>query len=165
MFPSSLFLPYPSSFEEPETTQVEEAFPKLSLQDKLLLSGTSRRRNGDWAVQEESEYLVLPGTTDGEVDEQQLPDLYKRMAVEVMQPAQTVSEYTTNPITDMATTYLTLVMGIPEELPELECEPFSIFPTASLAPSYGGNLTLDQVKIRCSSFRSQEGSEDDGSLV
>ncbi|XP_054240459.1 interleukin-12 receptor subunit beta-2 [Indicator indicator] len=159
MFPSSLFLPDTSSYEEPETIQVEEeTFLKINLQDKLLLGTTGRSGNGDWPAesgsgQEEPGYLTLPGTTDGEVDEQQLPHLYKRMVVEVMEPAQTVSEYITNPITDMATTYLPLVPGTPEELPELECEPLSIFPTASLMPSYGGNLTLDQVKINCSSVR------------
>ncbi|XP_067996976.1 interleukin-12 receptor subunit beta-2 [Melanerpes formicivorus] len=159
MFPSSLFLPDISSFEEPETTQVEETFLKINLQDKLLFGSTGRRGNGDWPAesgsgQEEPEHLAIPGVPDGEVDEQQLPHLYKRMVVEVMEPAQTVSEYITNPITDMATTYLPLGLCTPEELPEHECEPLSIFPTASLTPSCGGNLTLDQVKINCSSLRS-----------
>lgn len=157
--PSSGFLHSTGSFEEPETTEVEETFVKtdpLALRDKLLFGSVG---NGDWALergsgQEEPEYKALPGTADGEVYEQQLPDLYKRIAVEVTEQTQTVSEYIANPITDTATVYLPPVAGTTEDHPELECDPLSVFPTTFLTPvlSYKGTLTLDTVKINCSSF-------------
>ncbi|KAM6080826.1 interleukin-12 receptor subunit beta-2 [Theristicus caerulescens] len=159
--PSSLFLHSASSFEEPETTEVEEAFAKanpLALQDKLLFSTVGSRGSG-WLLEsslghEEPEYKPLPSTAEGEVYEQQLPDLYKRIVVEVTEHTQTVSEYIANPVTDKATTYLPLVTDTTEDHPELECNPLSIFPTTFLTPvlSYEGNLTLDTVKINCSSF-------------
>ncbi|XP_074893438.1 interleukin-12 receptor subunit beta-2 [Buteo buteo] len=157
--PSSGFLHSTGSFEEPETTEVEETFVKtdpLALRDKLLFGSVG---NGDWALergsgQEEPEYKALPGTADGEVYEQQLPDLYKRMAVEVTEQTQTVPEYIANPATDTATAYLPPVAGTTEDLPQLECDPLSVFPTTFLTPvlSYEGTLTLDTVKINRSSF-------------
>ncbi|XP_054688928.1 interleukin-12 receptor subunit beta-2 [Grus americana] len=160
--PSSLFLHSAGSFEEPKPTEVEETFVKadpLALRDKLLFSSVGSRGNGQWppesgSGQEEPEYKALPSTTDGEVYEQQLPDLYKRIVVEVMEHTQTVSEYIANPVTDTAAPYLPLVTGTTEDHPELECNPLSVFPTTFLTPllSYEGNLTLDTVKINCSSF-------------
>ncbi|GAB0193272.1 interleukin-12 receptor subunit beta-2 [Grus japonensis] len=160
--PSSLFLHSAGSFEEPKPTEVEETFVKadpLALRDKLLFGSVGSRGNGQWppesgSGQEEPEYKALPSTTDGEVYEQQLPDLYKRIVVEVMEHTQTVSEYIANPVTDTAAPYLPLVTGTTEDHPELECNPLSVFPTTFLTPllSYEGNLTLDTVKINCSSF-------------
>ncbi|XP_064311848.1 interleukin-12 receptor subunit beta-2 [Phalacrocorax carbo] len=152
-FPSTLFLHSTSSFEEPKTTEVEEAFVNadtLALKDKLVFSSIGSRGNDDW--HEEPEYKPLPSTA--EVYEQQLPDLYKRIVVEVTEHTQTISEYITNPITNKATAYLPLVTGTTEDHPELECNPLPIFPTTFLTPalSYEGNLTLDTVRINCSSF-------------
>uniref|UniRef100_A0A663EXA8 Interleukin 12 receptor subunit beta 2 n=1 Tax=Aquila chrysaetos chrysaetos TaxID=223781 RepID=A0A663EXA8_AQUCH len=157
--PSSGFLHSTGSFEEPETTEVEETFVKTgppALRDKLLFGSAG---NGEWPLErgsghEEPEYERLPGTADGELYEQQLPDLYKRIAVEVTEQTQTVSEYIANPVTDTATAYLPPVTGTTEDHPELECDPLSVFPTTFLTPvlSYEGTLTLDTVKINCSSF-------------
>ncbi|XP_074762103.1 interleukin-12 receptor subunit beta-2 isoform X2 [Athene noctua] len=154
--PPSLFLHSAGSFEEPETTQVEETLVKAeapALRDKLLLGSGG---NGDWPPatgpgQEEPGYKALPSPADGEVYEQQLPDLYKRIGVE--EHMQTVSEYITNPVTDTAATRPPPATGA-TGLPELECSPLAGFPTTFLTPilSCEGNLTLDTVKINCSSF-------------
>ncbi|XP_062472118.1 interleukin-12 receptor subunit beta-2 isoform X2 [Pezoporus occidentalis] len=155
-WPSSLFLPSASTFEEPEPTQVEEALVK----DRALLSSSGRQGRGDWALQssrghEEPRYEPVPSTADGEVCEQQLPDLYRRMVEE--EPTghtQNVPEYIANPSTSTAPPCLPLGAGTAEDLPELECHALSVFPTTCLTPvfPYGGNLTLDAVKINCSSF-------------
>ncbi|KAM6128789.1 interleukin-12 receptor subunit beta-2 [Phoenicopterus ruber ruber] len=164
--PSSLFPHSAGSFEEPETTEVEETFVKtepLALRDKLLFGSAGSRGNGDWLREsgseqgepEEPEYKPLPSTADGEeVYEQQLPDLYKRIVVEVTEHTQIVSEYIANPGTDTAAASLPPVTNTTEEHPELECHPLSVFSTPLLTPvlSYEGNLTLDTVKINCSSF-------------
>ncbi|XP_074731888.1 interleukin-12 receptor subunit beta-2 isoform X3 [Strix uralensis] len=155
--PPSLFLHSTGSFEEPETTQVEETLVKTeppALRDKLLFGSGG---NGDWPPasgpgQEELGYRALPSPADGEVYEQQLPDPYKRIAVE--EHTQTVSEYITNPITDTAAVCLPPATGATDHLPELDCNPLAVFPTTFLTPilSCEGNLTLDTVKINCSSF-------------
>ncbi|XP_076196083.1 interleukin-12 receptor subunit beta-2 [Aptenodytes patagonicus] len=160
--PSSLFLHSTSSFEEPETTEVEEAFTKtdpLALQDKLFFSSIGSRENDDWPLEsslghEEPEYKPLPSTADGEVYEQQLPNLYKRIVVEVTEHTQTISEYITNPVTDKAAMYRPPVTDTTEDYPEFKCNPLSIFSTTFLSPalSYEGNLSLDTVKINRSSF-------------
>lgn len=130
-----------------------------SLRDKLLSGSTGRRGDGEWPPasswgQEEPRYQALPGTAEGEVYEQPLPDLYKRIVVEVVEHTQSVSEYIASPVTDTATAYLPLVTGTAEEHPELECDALCIFPRAFLVPdlSCEGKLTLEAVKINCSSF-------------
>ncbi|KAM9008671.1 interleukin-12 receptor subunit beta-2 isoform 7-T7 [Ara ararauna] len=159
-WPSSLFLPSTSTFEEPEPTQVEEAFVKrstLALQDKALFSSTGSKGQ-DWALgssrgHEEPRYKPLPSAADGEVREQQPPDLYRRM-VEAMEHTQNVPGYIANPNPSTAPPYLPLGAGTAEDVPELECHPLSVFPTTCLAPMfpYEGNLTLDTVKINCGSL-------------
>uniref|UniRef100_A0A8C6JU37 Uncharacterized protein n=2 Tax=Melopsittacus undulatus TaxID=13146 RepID=A0A8C6JU37_MELUD len=160
-WPSSLFLPTTSTFEEPEPTQVEEAFVKpstLALQDKALLSSSSSKGHGDWALESsrghgEPRYEPVPSTADGGVCEQQLHDLYRRMVVEEpMEHTLSIPEYIANPST--APPYLPLGAGTAEDVPELECHVLSMFPTNCLTPifPYNGNLTLDTVKINCSSF-------------
>ncbi|XP_010714321.1 interleukin-12 receptor subunit beta-2-like [Meleagris gallopavo] len=159
--PSSLLLHNSSGFEEPETTEVEESFVQTDcqvFQDRLIFSSSS---NHDWQLKssfekQESEYRPLPSTTDGDSYKHQLPDLYKKVVLEVTEQAQTVSEYIANPVTDRA--YLPsaispLVTDTTEEDPELEYNPISIFPI-SLPPefSYGGKLNLDTVRLNCSSF-------------
>lgn len=155
--PSSLFLHSASSFEEPETTEIEEAFVKtnpLALQDELLLGSTGHTGNGDWVLEsssglEELGYKALPSSADGEVYEQQLPDLYQR----IEEHTQSVAGYIANPVTDTATAYLPPGTSTADQ-PELEGDPLPIFPTTFLTPvpSCEGNLTLDTVKINCSSF-------------
>ncbi|KAM9542065.1 interleukin-12 receptor subunit beta-2 isoform 4-T4 [Guaruba guarouba] len=160
-WPSSLFLPSTSTFEEPEPTQVEEAFVKrstLALQDKALFSSTGSKGHEDWALgssrgHEEPRYEPLPSAADGEVREQQPPDLYRRM-VEAVEHTQNVPGYIANPNPSTAPPYLPLGAGTAEDVPELECHPLSVFPTTCLAPMfpYEGNLTLDTVKINCGSL-------------
>jgi len=147
--PSSPFPPSTSSFEEPELTAVEEAFAKGELR-VLLGSGV----DGEWPPasgpgHDEPEYGALPGA---EPDQQPLPDLYKRMAVEVTEQTQAVSEYIASPAADTAAPCLPPATA--GEHAELECGLLSVFPTAFLTPAlpYDGNLTLDRVKINCSSF-------------
>ncbi|KAM7047036.1 interleukin-12 receptor subunit beta-2 [Acridotheres tristis] len=153
--PSSPFLP--CAFEEPETSPVEEterekterektSVEEISvdpeppipgetipggtiLGDKLVAMGSAGSRgHGDWAHDEQ----------------QQLPGLYRRLLLEAMEP---VGEYISNPG----------VSSVPPGLhraPEPELSPFSIFPSASLTPELccQGNLTLDRVKLNCSSW-------------
>lgn len=125
-----------------------------ALRDQLLFGSTGHRGTGQWPLEsssgQEPEYEALPGTADGDLYEQQLPDLYKKIAVEVTEHTQTVSEYIANPVT----AYPPLVTGTAEDHPEPECNPLSVFPRAFLTPalSYEGNLTLDAVKIKRSSF-------------
>ncbi|XP_074008545.1 interleukin-12 receptor subunit beta-2 [Numenius arquata] len=144
--PSSPFIST-SSFEEPETTQVEEAFVKgdpPDLRDQLLL-GTGHQGGGRWPLAsssgQEPEY---EGDAEGDPYEQQLPDLYKRMAVEVTEQTQSISEYIANPVT-------TYSPPVTRDHPELEGNLLSMFPTVFLMP-YEGNLTLDVVKLNSSSF-------------
>ncbi|KAK2540557.1 Il12rb2 [Columba guinea] len=161
-FSSSLFLPSTGSFEEPETIHVEEAFIKtgpLALEDKFFGTiGTGDGSPAGGVEQEEMGYGAVPSTADGDVPEQQLHDLYQRLVevtevTELTEHTQPVSDYIANPVTSTASTY----PPVTEDQPELECNPLSIFPTAFLTPvhSYEGNLTLDTVKINCSSFLSQ----------
>lgn len=164
--PSSLFLRDTSSFEEPETIEVEEGFIKADSQifhDKLIFSNVHGSENHDWHSEssfekQESEYKALPSTTDGDSYEHQLPYLYRKMA-EVTEQMQSVSEYLANPITDRAPGYLPAGILSPatdttDEHQELECSPLSVFPTTFLTPvfSYGGKLNLDTVRLNCSSF-------------
>uniref|UniRef100_A0A8B9IP06 Interleukin 12 receptor subunit beta 2 n=1 Tax=Anser cygnoides TaxID=8845 RepID=A0A8B9IP06_ANSCY len=164
--PSSLFLRDTSSFEEPETIEVEEGFIKADsqiFQDKLIFSNVHGSENHDWHSEssfekQESEYKALPSTTDGDSYEHQLPYLYRKMA-EVTEQMQSVSEYLANPITDRALGYLPAGILSPatdttDEHQELECSPISVFPTTFLTPvfSYGGKLNLDTVRLNCSSF-------------
>ncbi|XP_050568219.1 interleukin-12 receptor subunit beta-2 [Cygnus atratus] len=164
--PSSLFLRDTSSFEEPETIEVEEGFIKADSQifhDKLIFSNVHSSENHDWQSEssfekQESEYKALPSTTDGDSYEHQLPYLYRKMA-EVTEQMQSVSEYLANPITDRAPGYLPAGILSPgtdttDEHQELECSPISVFPTTFLTPvfSYGGKLNLDTVRLNCSSF-------------
>lgn len=155
-WPSSLFLPSTSTFEEPEPTQVEEAFVK----DEVHFSSSGSKGHGDWALEssrghEEPRYEPLPSPADGELCEQQLPGLYRRMVVEeAMEHTQNIPEYIANPSSSTAPPYLPLGAGTAEDLPELECHALSMFPTTCLMPifPYEGNLTLDTVKLNCSSF-------------
>ncbi|KAM6262277.1 uncharacterized protein LJ264_006092 [Porphyrio hochstetteri] len=150
-----------SSFEEPKPLEVEETFVKtepLALRDKLLPG----RTDGHWPVgssssQEEPEYRALPGSGDGDGDgdgyEQQLPDLYKRLALEVTEHSQSV-EYIANPVPDPDPGPAHLPPASAQERPELQCPLLSPFPRALLPPALGceGNLRLDSVKIECGSF-------------
>ncbi|XP_008920239.3 interleukin-12 receptor subunit beta-2 [Manacus vitellinus] len=167
---SILFLPSTISFEEPEPTPVEEAFMQPDPPDpgdKLLVGSAGSRRHGDWTQESSSSE---PG------EEQQLPELYQRLVVEAMEHLQPVPEYITNPgptdlppppdttrdhpmdlpeyITSPSPTDLPLPADTPMDHPELECHLLSIFPTTFLGPTLccEGNLTLDRVKLNCSSF-------------
>ncbi|XP_050163393.1 interleukin-12 receptor subunit beta-2 [Myiozetetes cayanensis] len=167
---SILFLPSTISFEEPEPTLVEEAFEQpdpLAPGEKLLLGSAGSRGHRDWTRQSSS---PEPG------EEQQLPEMYQRLVVEATEHLQPVPEYITNPsttdltppsdttrdhptdlpeyITSPGPTDLALPTDTPMDHPELECHPLSIFPTTFLAPTLcsEGNLTLDRVKLNCSSF-------------
>ncbi|RMC08801.1 hypothetical protein DUI87_15052 [Hirundo rustica rustica] len=117
--PSSPFPP--GALEEPETSPVEESWehPEPPTPAEKLLQGSGDR--GDWAQ-----------------EEQQLPELYRRLVVEPPEP-----EYISNPGT-----------SAPAAAPEPEPGPESLFPSAFLAPApgCGGNLTLDRVKLSCGSF-------------
>ncbi|XP_051481457.1 interleukin-12 receptor subunit beta-2 [Apus apus] len=151
-WPSNPFLHSSSTFEEPQPTPVEEAFVKtdlLVLKDQLLLGSSGRR---DWLGPEELVYPALPGPALGQGDEQQLPQLYQRLGVEVAGQTQGVSEYITSPVTDTATTGLPLLAA--EDHPELQDNPLPAFPTTllTLLFPYEGNLTLDAVKMNSSSF-------------
>ncbi|XP_015726254.1 interleukin-12 receptor subunit beta-2 isoform X1 [Coturnix japonica] len=164
--PSTLLLHNTSSFEEPETTEVEESFPKTgcqAFQDRLI-SSITHSRNHNWQLEssfekQDSEYRPLPSTTDGGSYEQQLPDLYQKMVLEVTEQTQTMCEYIANPATDRATVYLPSAISPPvtdtnEGDPELLCSPISVFPTTFLTPEFscGGKLNLDTVRLNSSSF-------------
>ncbi|XP_062353328.1 interleukin-12 receptor subunit beta-2 [Cinclus cinclus] len=129
--PSSPFLP--SAFEEPETSPVEETagepehpIPGGIPGDKLVVDS---RGHGEWAQ-----------------EEQQLPELYQRLVVEAMEP---MGEYISSPA-------ISSLSPAPDSAPEPEPEPisFSSFPNPFLTPVLccPGNLTLDRVKLSCSSF-------------
>ncbi|XP_039567479.1 interleukin-12 receptor subunit beta-2 isoform X2 [Passer montanus] len=125
--PSSPFLP--GAFEEPETSPVEETSaprepPKP--RDKPAVG------SGDWAQESPEE-------------QQPLPELYRRLLVEAMEPPEPVAEYISSPGSPGPE---------PEPAPEPEPSPISVFPSAFLPPVLGcqGNLTLDRVKLSGSSF-------------
>ncbi|XP_010214717.1 PREDICTED: interleukin-12 receptor subunit beta-2-like, partial [Tinamus guttatus] len=164
--PPSPFLPNVSSFEEPNITQVEETFVKTDapvLQDRALPSCTDSSGNQDWHLEssfekQESEYRPLPGMTDGDGYEQQLPYLYRRIVGEAPGQAPPASGYLALPAPAppayLPSAVLAPLTGAGQDY-ELDCSPTSVFPpTAFLTPvfSYGGSLTLDAVKINCASF-------------
>ncbi|XP_068263075.1 interleukin-12 receptor subunit beta-2 [Nyctibius grandis] len=155
-WPSSLFLHDAGGFEEPEMTQVEEAFAKtdpLALRDEPLFGSSGSGGDGHWPLTEPG-YRALPSAADGEGYEQQLPDLYKKIAGE-----PTAHEYIANPVTGTAAPYPPPVTGTTDDRPDLECNPLSVFPRTLLASvlPYEGNLTLDTVRINSSSFPSVSG--------
>lgn len=115
--PSSPFLPG-SAFEEPETSPVEET-PAHPEPHKAELGS-------EWAA-----------------EEQPLPELYQRLLLEAMEPAEPVAGYISNPGT-----------LDPEPPPEPEPSPISVFPSSAFLPPAlccPGNLTLDRVKLSGSS--------------
>ncbi|TFK01034.1 pleckstrin homology-like domain family B member 2 [Platysternon megacephalum] len=172
---SSQFLSYFSSFEEPETIEVEEVFIKrepVAFKDIPIFNNIENSECHDWQIEnsfekqesteKNSEYKPLAPSTpdDGDNYKCHLPYLYKKVVLEETEQIQTVSEYLTNPLTDMTVNYLpsnilSPIMDTNEESNEFECKSFSIFPTTSLLMpmfSCGGKLTLDAVKIDCNSF-------------
>uniref|UniRef100_A0A8C0G8G0 Interleukin 12 receptor subunit beta 2 n=1 Tax=Chelonoidis abingdonii TaxID=106734 RepID=A0A8C0G8G0_CHEAB len=173
---SNQFLSYFSSFEEPETIEVEEVFIKrepVAFKDIPIFNNIKNSEGHGWQTIENSfekqesteknfEYKPLAPSTpdDGDNYKCHLPYLYKKVVLEETEQIQTVSEYLTNPLTDMTVNYLpsnisSPIMDTNEESNEFECKSFSIFPTTSLLMpvlSCGGKLTLDAVKIDCNSF-------------
>ncbi|KAM9129461.1 interleukin-12 receptor subunit beta-2 isoform 1-T3 [Pangshura tecta] len=172
---SNQFLSYFSSFEEPETIEVEEVFIKrepVAFKDIPIFNNIKTSEGHDWqtiensfekqeSTEKNSEYKPLaPSTPDGDNYKCHLPYLYKKVVLEETEQIQTVSEYLTNPLTDMTVNYLpsnilSPIMDTNEESNEFECKSFSIFPTTSLLMpmfSCGAKLTLDAVKIDCNSF-------------
>ncbi|KAM8805760.1 interleukin-12 receptor subunit beta-2 [Eudromia elegans] len=165
--PPSPFLLSVSSFEEPEITEVEETFIKKTdapiLQDKVPLSSIDSRGNQDWQLEssfekQDCEYKPLPSTGDGDGYEQQLPYLYKKIVVEVTGQTQTAPDYLASPPPETPA-YLPSVVLSPvtdtREDYELDCNSISVFPPPAFwtpAFSCGGTLTLDTVKINCTSF-------------
>ncbi|KAJ7424873.1 interleukin 12 receptor subunit beta 2 [Willisornis vidua] len=141
--PSSLFLPSTVGFEEPEPTPVEDALvpPEPSgLGDKLLVGSAGSGGHGDWAPES-------PGPEPG--DEQQLPELYQRLVVEAMELPQPEPGYISSP----GPAELPPGTEPAGERPELQCHPLSLFPATFVPPALccKGNLTLDRVKLSCSS--------------
>ncbi|XP_043346687.1 interleukin-12 receptor subunit beta-2 isoform X1 [Dermochelys coriacea] len=173
---SNQFLSYFSSFEEPETIEVEEVFIKrepMAFKDIPIFNKIKNSEGHDWetiensfekqeSTEKNSEYKPLaPSTPDnGDNYKCHLPYLYKKVVLEETEQIQTVSEYLTNPLTDMTMNYLpsnilSPIMDTNKESNEFECKSFSIFPATSvLMPMFscGGKLTLDAVKIDCNSF-------------
>uniref|UniRef100_A0A8C4VXJ4 Interleukin 12 receptor subunit beta 2 n=1 Tax=Gopherus evgoodei TaxID=1825980 RepID=A0A8C4VXJ4_9SAUR len=173
---SNQFLSYFSSFEEPETIEVEEVFIKrepVAFKDIPIFNNIKNSEGHGWqtiensfekqeSTEKNSEYKLLAPSTpdDGDNYKCHLPYLYKKVVLEETEQIQTVSKYLTNPLTDMTVNYLPSNILSPitdtnEESNEFECKSFSIFPTTSLLMpmfSCGGKLTLDAVKIDCNSF-------------
>ncbi|XP_039340969.1 interleukin-12 receptor subunit beta-2 isoform X3 [Mauremys reevesii] len=173
---SNQFLSYFSSFEEPETIEVEEVFIKrepVAFKDIPIFNNIKNSEGHDWqtiensfekqeSTEKNSEYKPLAPSTPDDEDNYKchLPYLYKKVVLEETEQIQTVSEYLTNPLADMTVNYLpsnilSPIMDTNEESNEFECKSFSIFPTTSLLMpmfSCGGKLTLDAVKIDCNSF-------------
>ncbi|XP_026511173.1 interleukin-12 receptor subunit beta-2 [Terrapene carolina triunguis] len=173
---SNQFPSYFSSFEEPETIEVEEVFIQrepVAFKDIPIFNNIKNSEGHDWqtiensfekreSTEKNSEYKPLAPSTpdDGDNYKCHLPYLYKKVVLEGTEQIQTVSEYLTNPLTDMTVNYLpsnilSPIMDTNEESNEFECKSFSIFPTTPLLMpmfSCGGKLTLDAVKIDCNSF-------------
>ncbi|XP_006125082.2 interleukin-12 receptor subunit beta-2 [Pelodiscus sinensis] len=169
---SNQFVSYLSSFEEPETIEVEEVFIKsepAAFKD-ISIFNIKSSEDHHWPTignsfekpesgEQNSEYKPLVASTpeDGDNYKCHLPYLYKKVIVE---ETEQISEYLANPLTDMTVNYLpsnilSPIMDTNEEGNEFECKSFSIFPTTSLLMpvfSYGGKLTLDAVKIDGSCF-------------
>uniref|UniRef100_A0A8C4XZM9 Interleukin 12 receptor subunit beta 2 n=1 Tax=Gopherus evgoodei TaxID=1825980 RepID=A0A8C4XZM9_9SAUR len=148
---SNQFLSYFSSFEEPETIEVEEVFIKrepVAFKDIPIFNNIKNSEGHGWQTIENS--FEKQESTEKNSE-------YKLLETEQI---QTVSKYLTNPLTDMTVNYLPSNILSPitdtnEESNEFECKSFSIFPTTSLLMpmfSCGGKLTLDAVKIDCNSF-------------
>ncbi|XP_063262943.1 interleukin-12 receptor subunit beta-2 [Prinia subflava] len=123
----------PSGFEEPDTSPVEETWERPEPPgpgDKLAVGSAGSGGHGHWAP-------------PGSAEEQQLPELYRRLLAEPPEP-----EYISNPGT---------AAPAPDTAPEPS--PLPALPSAFLAPALccGGSLTLDRVKLDCGSFPSVSG--------
>uniref|UniRef100_A0A8C3T6S5 Fibronectin type-III domain-containing protein n=1 Tax=Chelydra serpentina TaxID=8475 RepID=A0A8C3T6S5_CHESE len=167
---------YSSVEVKPETIEVEEVFIKrepVAFKDIPIFNYIKNSEGHDWetiensfkkqeSTEKNSEYKPLALSTPDDVVSYKcrLPYLYKKVVLEETEQIQTVSEYLTNPLTDMTVNYLPSnilppIMDKNEEGNEFECKSFSIFPTTPLLMpmfSCGGKLTLDTVKIDCNSF-------------
>uniref|UniRef100_A0A674JT91 Fibronectin type-III domain-containing protein n=1 Tax=Terrapene triunguis TaxID=2587831 RepID=A0A674JT91_9SAUR len=163
-------------YSSPETIEVEEVFIQrepVAFKDIPIFNNIKNSEGHDWqtiensfekreSTEKNSEYKPLAPSTpdDGDNYKCHLPYLYKKVVLEGTEQIQTVSEYLTNPLTDMTVNYLpsnilSPIMDTNEESNEFECKSFSIFPTTPLLMpmfSCGGKLTLDAVKIDCNSF-------------
>ncbi|XP_019383967.1 PREDICTED: interleukin-12 receptor subunit beta-2 [Gavialis gangeticus] len=168
------FLSNLSSFEEPETIEVEEVFIKresLAFQDQLIFNNKSNGSQ-DWQIgsfekqnsakkNSECKPLATSIADDGDNYGCQLPYLYKKLAAEETEQIQTISDYLPNPLIDTTVNYLPsniLVSTVEynEDNSELEYNSISVFPTTSLLTpvfSGGGKLTLDAIKVDCSSLK------------
>ncbi|XP_067419445.1 interleukin-12 receptor subunit beta-2 isoform X2 [Emydura macquarii macquarii] len=173
---SNHFLSHLSSFEEPETIEVEEVFIKkepVAFKDLPIFSNIKSSESHDWqttassfenqeSTEKNSEYKPLSPSIpdDGDNSKCHLPYLYKKVVLEETEQIQTVSGYLASPLTDTTVNYLpsnilSPIMDANEESNEFECKSFSVFPTTSLLMpmfSCGGKLTLDSVKIDCNSI-------------
>lgn len=132
--PSSPFLHL--GFEEPETTAVEETRPEPPFPGDTVLEGSAGSGgHREWAQESSGE-------------QQPLPELYQRLVVEGTEPSEPVAEYISNAGSSA------LPPDTAPEPPEPPEPDLSIFPSAFLAPALccQGNLTLDTVKLSCSSF-------------
>ncbi|XP_059583906.1 interleukin-12 receptor subunit beta-2 isoform X1 [Alligator mississippiensis] len=168
------FLSNLSSFEEPETIEVEEVFIKrdsLAFEDQLIFNVKSNGSQ-DWQIgsfekqdsakkNSECKPLATSIADDGDNYGCQLPYLYKKLIAEETEQIQTISNYLPNPLMDTTVNYLpsnVLVSTVEnnEDNSELEYNSISVFPTTSLLTpvfSCGGNLTLDAIKVDCNSFK------------
>ncbi|XP_044296889.1 interleukin-12 receptor subunit beta-2-like [Varanus komodoensis] len=169
---SSQFFTNQSSFEEPQTLQIEEVFIKRqypAFGDAPILKTTEQGEMntclttcsllaGNPTVKC-LDYEPLITSTPADTDKQQFLPLYRKIAAEESHQGQACSEYLANPQVDAAIDYLPTIiptlMDSDENSTESELSSLSVFPRTSFLPqtfSFGGKLTLDAVRMDCNSF-------------
>ncbi|XP_054836358.1 interleukin-12 receptor subunit beta-2 [Eublepharis macularius] len=165
---SSQFLNNLGNLEEPETLQIEEVWIKRQshgFEDVLLSERTEIMESHKWSpdiFQEENptiDKLNHHPLINDTLDQHQLLFLYKKVASEEGNHGQVFSDYLVNPLEDTTVNYLpsTIVPPITnmaEDCSEGEFNLLAAFPRTFLPQifSVGGKLTLDAIKMDCTSF-------------
>lgn len=165
-----------NNFEEPEILQIEEVLLKRQVpifQDVLLFENTENEGCHYWtrgssfqeAANTMTDSTYNPSTTeplhDTPIDKPQRLSLYKKVGSEEPSQGQLLPKHLANPLGSPAVDYLPssitpTVMNTDEASSESEFNSFSVFPrTFFLSETFpfGGKLTLDAIRLDCSSFR------------
>ncbi|XP_030062042.1 interleukin-12 receptor subunit beta-2 [Microcaecilia unicolor] len=159
---SEQFLSDSSTFEEPETIEIEEVFSDkehLTITYTLTFCSSECNTNvhlqtpeGNCRPQE-----LNTSAVDGFLYKHQVPCLYKSLVSEELITHQTISKEGVQPADITTMNYLPINMlstsiNTTEESCESESELCSLMTFLPPLFSYEGKLTLDAVKIDCNSF-------------
>ncbi|XP_042320638.1 interleukin-12 receptor subunit beta-2 isoform X2 [Sceloporus undulatus] len=160
------FLNKPSSFEEPESLTVEEAFMKRqypTFEDRAYIKNCEKEESQncpmtgtlleDDPIEKNLNYDPLIPSISGDTNKHQLLPLYRKVAPKDPNQGQVFSDYLANPLEDTTVDYLptitATVMNNDEDSSDSELNSLSVFPRTFLSQpfSLGGKLTLDAIRM------------------